>query len=907
MGTGVVRPSGTVTFVFTDLEGSTGLWEARPEQMRAAVARHDEIVGQLVTEYGGYVFSTAGDSFAIALSRARDAVEMTLVLQRHLAEERWEGPVLRARVGIHAGAADERDGDYFGPPLNRAARLMAAGHGGQVLCSATVADLARSDVSAAVVWTDLGEVRLRDLLEPMRVWQVSDAVDDTVFPPLRGLDRVWNNLPVQPSALVGRADDVEQVRGLVRAHQLVTLTGVGGCGKTRLALAVAAELADGFGDEVVFVDLAPVASEARVPEAVAEAGGFQVSTVVGGDRVGAVARFVADRDMLLVLDNCEHLVDPVADFAGEVLAAGGAARVLATSREPLEVDGEHAYRVPPLPVDDAGGDADAATSLLVERIRAADARFSLDDDAMAVARRLCRRLDGLPLAIELAAAQAAHTSVVDVFDRLDRRFEMLVGGRSHRRRRRHQTLEAVMDWSWELLDDDERSLLASLAVFAGPWTLDEAEAVCQHTVARPVTQVMVSLVTKSLVEPVEVRSRTRYRMLETVKLYARRRLDERGGGGAMLEVHRDHLLAWVDTASHDVQLASVDWAGGYFDDFADIVAAVDWSIDRGDDEQAARLVAAGSCLWRYSTGFVTAYGWVQTLLERELQPATRARLLLAGADAGMSIEVPGRRPALFDIIPHLAQAAAAVDESAIEAMALWWTGAVDLVPDNDRAKETIGRAAQAATTPYVKGWVSVWARLGEAVPRLGEPLDLAGFDLGPPDCASRSVATQFLLLNDAFGGRAEHARAHLAVLDEFERGTFIEQHRSVHRFEFLIEALAGDPRVAHDLAARTLGTVGGAADAWRPITMLGMAILRLRLDEPATALSYFERLKTSAMFFTSFYEIRRRLAHQACRELGDPELIEAARAAGRTLDIDTILEQELGRNAAIAAVTRDET
>jgi class 3 adenylate cyclase len=325
-------PTGTVTFLFTDIERSTAQWEEDPAAMDAGLRIHDEIVRRFAEAHAGYVFSTGGDGFAVAFATAHAALDTAVGVQRALAEEVGTGPVtLRVRMALHTGESNERAGDYFGPPLNRAARLMSAAHGGQIVCSEVTARLLRDRPLR-----DLGVVALRDLSEPERVFQpMADGLQDD-FPPLRSLDLRRHNLPTQPTVLLGRDAELRHIVEMVHAHRLVTLAGAGGCGKTRLAVAAAAEVVDEFGDGVFLVELAPVADPAQVSEVIASTLGLSLA---GGAAVGRVARFLANQELLLVVDNCEHLLDEVAAFVDALLRAGSSARVLATSREPLGVEG----------------------------------------------------------------------------------------------------------------------------------------------------------------------------------------------------------------------------------------------------------------------------------------------------------------------------------------------------------------------------------------------------------------------------------------------------------------------------------------------------------------------------------------------------------------------------------------
>ncbi|MGI9645657.1 MAG: adenylate/guanylate cyclase domain-containing protein, partial [Ilumatobacteraceae bacterium] len=529
-----------------------------------------------VVDHGGYVFSTAGDAFAAAFGRAGDAIPAARAAQAALAAELWpDGVVVRVRMGIHTGEAQEREGDYFGPVLNRAARIMSAGHGGQVLLSASTAAL----LDGAVL-VDLGEHRLKDLSEPLGLYQLGD---DT-FPAIATLSADSGGLPVQRTELLGRADDVAAVAELVGAHRLVTLVGFGGIGKTRLALAAAAEVAARFPRGVHFVDFAPIADGSLVGLAALEAAGISASRLGGDGSVhdrAAVA--LAGQDLLLVLDNCEHVVDDIVEFVDRLLELSDTPAVLATSREALEIDGERRYRVSPLEVED-GDTSSPAVELFVQRATAAGGRVEVTDPAV---REVCQRLDGVPLAIELAAARTSLMSVRELADRLGRQLDVLT---SRRRRGRHRSLEAVLEWSWELLADDVADLLVQLAVFSGGWTLEAAGAICDDP--DTVADRLETLVACSLVEVADGATATRFWMLEPVRQFAAARLNSDPRHDRL---HDRHLSWWVQHATArrvGEQWFSGRWAAELGNEFDNLRQAVNHAVDTERVEDAAALLGA---------------------------------------------------------------------------------------------------------------------------------------------------------------------------------------------------------------------------------------------------------------------------------------------------------------------------
>ena len=513
-------PSGTVTFLFTDVEGSTSLWATDADAMSASLRVHDQTLREQFEERGGYVFTTAGDSFCVAFQRVSDAVAAAAAAQVSLAGLDWPGPELRVRMGLHLGEADERDGDYFGPVVNLAARVEAAGHGGQVLMT----DAVHSATGAPA--TDLGEHRLRDVDHPVRIWQLNAGV----FPALRTTN-ARSNLPVAAARLIGRDDEVRTVRILLSEHRLVTLLAPGGAGKTRLAVAVGEAELEHRRDGVCFVDLTTAEDDTRVGPAVAAALDLESDS---SDYHAEITRFLAGRQLLLILDNCEHVIDGCADLAASVLAARSHSVLLTTSREWLDVEGERVFRVPALAFDSAES---AAVRLFADRAAAISPEFELDDENLAPVMEICQRLDGLPLAIELAASRVSTMSPSTIATGLDDRFGLLSGGR---RRRRRQTLQATIDWSYDLLDDDERRIFRALGVFAGSFDIRAIVALTDHD-EHSTHDLVESLVGRSLVTPSD-EAPDRFRLLETIKAYAEDRLDAEGESLPLVERHASHFV-----------------------------------------------------------------------------------------------------------------------------------------------------------------------------------------------------------------------------------------------------------------------------------------------------------------------------------------------------------------------------
>jgi predicted ATPase/class 3 adenylate cyclase len=573
-GDAVGPASGIVTFLFTDVEGSTRRWEADPDGMRAAIAAHDQVLREAIESNNGWLFKHTGDGVCAAFASPRSAVHAAVAAQRAL-----ELPV---RMGLATGEAELRDGDYFGAALNRAARVMGAGHGGQILLTDATAGLL-----SGIDLMDLGPRRLRDLPASLGVFQVRAPGLRTDFPALRALDTSPGNLRPALTSFVGRESEVGQVQAALKVHRLVTLAGVGGVGKTRLALEVATALADEFLDGVWLFELAAVTDPAAVPDAVATVLG--VTQQPGKSVTASVAAALEGRVRLLVFDNCEHVRDAAADLIDAILAHSATIRILATSRERLEVADEQLWSVPSLDV--GGGINSAAGSLFVERAQSVSSRFSVAEaeDATAVAE-ICRRLDGIPLAIELAAARMASMTPIEVRDRLNHRFKLLVGSR--RGLGRHQTLRHAVAWSYDHLDNAEKVLLERFSVFTGGFDLESACAVAdvEHRDDYEVLDLLDALVRKSLLVADRISGRTRYSMLETIREFAEEHLVARGEASQVRAAHSRHfaqretdVLALWDSPR---QAQAYAWV---IAEFANLRTAYRWAADNNDLDTAATI------------------------------------------------------------------------------------------------------------------------------------------------------------------------------------------------------------------------------------------------------------------------------------------------------------------------------
>jgi predicted ATPase/class 3 adenylate cyclase/DNA-binding CsgD family transcriptional regulator len=606
--------AGLVTLLFTEIEGSTRLWEADRDAIAAALARHDRIVREQVEASGGRVFKTVGQAHRAVFADPVAALSAAVAIQRAVGAEPWApGLPVRVRMALHSGACAQRDGQYAGPVVNRAGRLRDIGHGGQVLVSAAAYALLAERLPAGTGLRDLGEQRLRDLGRAERVFQVTAPGLAEGFGALRSLDNpaLRHNLPSQATSFVGRTLELAELRALVRGgSRLVTITGPGGIGKSRLALQAAADALDGTGDGVWLAELAPVTEPGLVTRTAAAA--LKVSETPGQPVLDTLIDAVGDRDLLLVLDNAEQVLGAVAELADAVIRSCPRVSLLVTSREPLGIRGEHVFRITGLPVPPADLIAPdrladfESVQLFAEHAALHRRDYIVDDANAAAVAAICVRLDGIPLALELAAARLGSLSASEINARLDQRFRLLTTG-NRTALPRHQTLRALIDWSYDLLSSEERTVLDRLSVFAGGWTLEAAEAVTSGAdVAEwQVLDLLAALVGKSLVQAEIIHGSTRYRLLETVRHYAAERLALRGGTDLrdVRVAHRDHYLAVVESAARALPgQDEARWLDRVEVEFDNIRAALAFSIADPDNAEPGLRLAAGLRSFAYMRG-----------------------------------------------------------------------------------------------------------------------------------------------------------------------------------------------------------------------------------------------------------------------------------------------------------------
>ena len=827
------------TFLITDIEGSTRLWEERAAAMAGALALHDVLLRAAVEGRGGRVIKTTGDGLLAVFHDAAAALSAALDGQRALRDADWGEIVeLRVRMALHAGTAEARDGDYFGPALNRSARILAIGHGGQVLVSAMSATLLGDVLPAGVHLLDLGSHRLRDLDRPEQVFQV--AVDDLRrdFPPLRSLSTRHTNLPVQLTSFVGRERELADLEALSARHRLVTLIGTGGTGKTRLMVEAAARLVDRFPDGVWLAELAPLGDPAQVASEVARALGAQ--EMPGQPALATVQSFVADKELLLLLDNAEHLVDAVAGVAEELLAVAPRLRILTTSREALAVPGEAVLQLRSLscpvapgrrgdePVDPTQIEAAAGTEavrLFLDRATTVDPTFDLVGSNVESVSEICRRLDGIPLAIELAAARVSVMSPDEIARRLGDRFRLLAGGR-RTAVPRQQTLHALIDWSWDLLTEEDRTLLRRLSIFAGGWTLGRAVRIVGDG-SDPLDEVelhdrLTRLVDRSLVI-VDRGPSTRFRMLETIRQYAREKLIEAGEVEQLADRHFTAFAALAATAEPELRgAAMVDWLDRMDADIENLDAALEWGLEASPWE-AVRMATD-----------LLAYWWV-----RVASSDSDARLMAA-------IEIARART----------------------------IGAADAAPaDQALAGRLLGEAAR------------IWAMGGRAPIALGWARDAMALGAASGDIHARMQAASGLLVASVFtGGRPD-------LLDLFTQGIDLATASGTNWMLAMAAGFAGaalvdiDPAAATELVERGEEAARASGNPF-VIGAASMAHGRL-LGRQGQTDAAVERFATASARFAEIGDERLGLAARS-------DLGHALRRGGRLAEAMAIYRETIG-------------
>jgi len=902
-------PSGTVTFVLSDIEGSTRRWQQDEAAMRAALARHDAIMRSAIAGHAGHALKHTGDGLMAVFAGAADAIEAAVEAQRALHRADWGSLRLVVRIAVHSGEAEERDGDYFGPTLNRVARLLAIAHAGQILVSNAAAALARERLAAGVTLVDVGEHRLRDFDRPEHVLQACADGLQRDFPPLRSATPPLRGFPANRTRLIGRERLLVDIPDRLERASLVTLTGVGGAGKTRLAIEAGRRMGERLPDGAAFVDLSPLGAAELIAQTVATAVGVPGASTTGPSERDAAAdalvAYLAERRMLVVLDNCEHLIEGTADIVDRLLAACPGLKVLATSREGLAVEGEAMLAVPSLelPSDACAAADSAAVQLFVERATAARAGLDLLGRHAAAVIDICRRLDGIPLALELAAAQLSHLTPEEVAGRLGDRFRLLTGGR--RRIQRQATLQAAVDWSYELLGDAERRLLARLSVFAGGFSLDAAEGVCAGDGIEPerVVSLLASLVAKSLVVADTDDRVSRYRLLETIRLYAAERLVEQSEAELISARHRDWYLSWaerIDGERHwsptlrrasDLLLLERE--------IDNLRSALAWSAQEKRRDLVARLTVAADVLWGTRCYQEEGLRWLEIArVGGLLDPGLEARCAALDGWVTMQFGQFTRLPAMVRVALEAAERADLIASGRSEAIGpLLFAGLCHVYDDRDAGRALARRACDiarahglVAVAASARGYEGMlWladGRYDEAAAVLGEVA--ARSDLSDPRFFAVYFGTELVLAHH-LAGRHDEA---LRVADAFAP----------------ITALMSEPLEGMWPATVALARAGSGASGTVMTELLELfrrvrrdtlpviahyiltvvaAVLALRGDdEPASTILAAAGTELELPFRTpGHYALYRHYGRILHRRLGD-EVARRCRSAGARLSLD---------------------
>ena len=606
-------PTGTVTFLFTDIEGSTRLWQEKPDAMSSANARHDAILREAIESNNGYIFQIVGDSFSAAFHNASDGLQAVVAAQRGLQTEEWGNTgTIKVRMGLHTGAAEVlSDGKYEGyTTVASAQRVMSAAYGGQVLLTQTTYDLVQEQLPTEITLRDMGEHHLKDLHVPVHLYQVNVPDLQQNFPPIKSLDTLPNNLPAQLTSFIGREKEATEIKALLNSARLVTLTGSGGTGKSRLSVEIGREELESFANGVWLVELAPLADPSQIIPTLAQVFGLQEHPF--GPLATLLMDYLRDKKLLIILDNCEHLIEACARLADDLLHQCVGLKILASSREALGIAGEVAYHTPSL--------ADSeSTRLFRERALDANPNFHLTESGASSVAQICSRLDGIPLAIELAAARVKLLSPEQIASRLDDRFRLLVGG-SRTALPRQQTLRALIDWSYDLLSEEEKGLFRTASVFVGGWTLDALEAVADDPNA---LEHLEQLVNKSLVIAEERDNEMRYFMLETIRQYAREKLfDAKQASSA-----RDRHFIYFDSLSEKMwnvfrSADMIAWRDRAEDEAENFRAAIEWGLEQ-HTEGVVHLAGLYCIISSWISKQAEGMAFVQTSLERakSLPPA----------------------------------------------------------------------------------------------------------------------------------------------------------------------------------------------------------------------------------------------------------------------------------------------
>src|SRR5687768_6916677 len=620
-------PSGTVTFLFTDIEGSTKLAQEYPDHWESMRDRHDAILKSAIESHNGHVFQTTGDGFCAGFHIARDALHSAIQSQLELAHEEWGESSVKVRMGIHTGKAEvQESGEYRGYlTLSRIQRLMSAGHGGQVLISLATQELIRDDMPEGVTLRDLGELRLRDMSHPEHIYQLDIPNLPVDFPPIKTIDVARHNIPAQMTSFIGREKEMAEIKQALSENRLVTLTGSGGAGKTRLSLEVGSQSLNEFPNGVWLAEFADVTDPGLVPQTLLSI--FNLREDSHRSVLEVLIDYLRAKTTLLLFDNCEHLIDACARVSESLLQACPKLRILASSREALGIPGEVAYRVPSLTTPDPADlpsldelEKVDSIRLFIERAAAAKPGFQLTNDNASFLAQICSRLDGIPLALELAASRVKVLTPEQIAARLDDRFRLLTGG-SRTALPRQQTLRAMIDWSYSLLTGQEKTLFRRLAVFVDGWTLEAAESVCSDVeqdgiLPHDILDLLTRLVDKSLVTTEEVMGGTRYHRLETIRQYSREKFFETNEVESIRNWHLSFFVRFAEKVDENLKgRDQLLWQNLMSAEQGNLRAALEWALIKKPDS-ALQIAGAANLFWTAGGFSAEGFRWTQKALEQ---------------------------------------------------------------------------------------------------------------------------------------------------------------------------------------------------------------------------------------------------------------------------------------------------